>query len=63
MASISRQFAEWVVGLKYEDLPPSVVDRAKGLTLHAFSSALIGRDFPDTEQALRMMQEEEEGRG
>ena len=41
MTSLSRQFAEWVVGLKYEDLPMAVVDRAKGLTLHAFSSALV----------------------
>ncbi|MDD9925552.1 MAG: MmgE/PrpD family protein, partial [Rhodospirillaceae bacterium] len=63
MASISRQFAEWVVGLEYEDLPPAVVDRAKGLTLHAFSSALVGHGFPDAEQALRMMQEEETGGG
>ena len=63
MAPLSRQFAAWVEGLRYEDLPADVVDRAKGLTLHAFSSALIGRGFPDTEQALRMMQEEEAGGG
>ena len=31
--SLSRQFAEWVVRLRYEDLPAEVVDRAKGLTL------------------------------
>lgn len=61
MASISRQFSEWVAALKYEDLPPAVVDRAKGLTLHGLSSALIGRGAPDAEQALRMMQEEEAG--
>ena len=35
MATISRQLAKWVVGLRYEDLPPEVVDRAKGVTLHA----------------------------
>lgn len=61
MASISRQFSEWVAALKYEDLPSAVVDRAKGLTLHGLSSALIGRGAPDAEQALRMMQEEEAG--
>src|SRR5437667_3727703 len=38
--SLSRQFARWTVGLRYEDLPPDVVDRAKGLTLHAIASAL-----------------------
>ena len=34
--SLSRQFAQWVVGLRYEDLPPAVVDRAKGVTLQAW---------------------------
>ena len=33
MASLSRQLAQWVVGLRYDDLPPDVVDRAKGVTL------------------------------
>ncbi len=33
MPSLSRQFAKWVVGLRYEDLPPEVVERAKGVTL------------------------------
>ena len=35
--SLSRQFARWVAGLRYEDLPPAVVDRAKGLTLQALT--------------------------
>ena len=28
MASLSRQLAQWIAGLRYEDLPPEVVDRA-----------------------------------
>src|ERR1700722_20117399 len=44
--SISRQFAQWVVGLRYEDLPPAVVDRAKGVTIHTLASALIGSQLP-----------------
>ena len=40
--SLSRQFAQWVVGLRYEDLPAAVVDRAKGLTLQNLASALLG---------------------
>src|SRR5690242_18620412 len=40
--SLSRQFARWVAGLRYEDLPPAVVDRAKGVTLQALSSVLLG---------------------
>jgi len=31
--SLSREFAAFVAGLKYEDLPPAVIDRAKGVTL------------------------------
>ena len=30
---ISRQFAQWSVGLRYRISPPAVVDRVKGLTL------------------------------
>lgn len=63
MASMSRQLAGWVAALKYEDLPAAVVDRAKGLTLHGLSSALLGYRRPETDQALAMMREEEAGGG
>lgn len=63
MASLSRQLAAWVAGLTFDDLPPEVVDRAKGLTLHGLSSALLGHGMPEAGQALRMMQEEEAGGG
>jgi hypothetical protein len=33
--SLSRKFAAFVAKLTYEDLPPEVVDRAKGVTLQA----------------------------
>src|SRR5437588_1206527 len=61
--SLSRQFAAFAANLRYEDLPPDVVDRAKGVTLQALSSALIARDMPASRQALALMQEEEEGGG
>jgi hypothetical protein len=61
--SLSREFAGFVANLKYEDLPPAVVDRAKGVTLQALSSALIARDMPASRQALDLMQEEEAGGG
>jgi hypothetical protein len=57
--SLSREFASFVVGLRYEDLPLEVVDRAKGVTLQALTSALIGRNMPASRQALALMQEEE----
>ena len=46
MASLSRQLAQWVVGLRYEDLPPEVVDRAKGVTLQSLTSLLLGSQSP-----------------
>src|SRR6266702_7237184 len=61
--SLSRDFAAFVAGLEYDDLPAAVVDRAKGVTLQALSSALVGRDFPSARQALALMQEEEAGGG
>src|SRR5947199_7249250 len=59
MMSLSREFAAFVANLSYEDLPPEVVDRAKGVTLQALSSALIACDMPASRQALAMMREEE----
>src|SRR4029079_11052543 len=61
--SLSREFGAFVAGLKYEDLPAAVVDRAKGVTLQALSSALVARDMPASRQALALMQEEEAGGG
>ena len=59
--SLSREFAVFVAGLKYEDLPPAVIDRAKGVTLQALSSALVAHDMPATRQALAIMRDEEAG--
>src|SRR6266480_5650712 len=61
--SLSRQIASFVANLRYDDLPAAVVDRAKGVTLQALNSALVGRDFPASKQALALMQEEEAGGG
>jgi MmgE/PrpD N-terminal domain len=59
--SMSRQFATFVANLKFEDLPPDVVDRAKGVTLEALTSALVAHDMPASRQALALMREEEAG--
>jgi hypothetical protein len=61
--SMSRQFAAFVANLKFEDLPPDVVDRAKGVTLEALTSALVAHDMPASRQALALMREEEAGGG
>ena len=61
MASLSRQLAQWVVGLHYEDLPPEVVDRAKGVTLHSLASVLLGSQSRDGKQAVQLITAEEAG--
>src|ERR1041385_5402709 len=61
--SLSRELAAFVAGLRYEDLPAAVVDRAKGVTLEALCSALVAHGMPPGRQALQLMQEEEEGGG
>ncbi len=52
MVSLSRHLAQWVVGLRYDDLPPAVVDRAKGVTLHSLASVLLGSQAPGGQQAV-----------
>lgn len=61
MASLSRQLAQWIVGLRYEDLPPAVVDRAKGVTLHSLASVLLGSQSQAGKQAVRLMTDDEAG--
>src|SRR5438552_19138165 len=61
MPSLSRQLAQWVATLRYDDLPPAVVDRAKGVTLQGLASALIGSQTPDGRQAVALITEEEAG--
>ena len=59
--SLSRQFAQWVARLRYDDLPATVVDRAKGLALQNLSSALLGSQMPAGRQAIKFVTEEDNG--
>ncbi len=61
MASLSRQLAQWVARLRYEDLPPDVVDRAKGLTLHNLASMLLGARTESGRKAAQWVADEETG--
>src|SRR5262245_53823806 len=61
MASLSRQLAQWVTGLRYEDIPPAVVDRAKGVTLHCLASVLLGSQAAAGKSAVKLVTEEEAG--
>src|SRR5688500_17945587 len=58
MASLSRQLAQWIVGLRYDDLPAEVVDRAKGLTLQALASVLIGSQTSGGRNAIKLFEDE-----
>ena len=42
--SIARQFARWAANLKYEDLPPEVVDKVMSLVLTQMVSAVFGAE-------------------
>src|ERR1700681_3382291 len=59
--SLSRQLARWVAGLRYEDLPPAVIDRAKGVTIQALASVLVGSQLPSGRDAVNLIGEEEAG--
>ena len=58
-SSISRQFARWAAGLRYEDLPPEVVDKVKALMLHALTSAVLGAPTAHAGEVVRLALSEE----
>lgn len=59
--SISRSLSRWVAGLGFAQIPPEVLDRARGVTLQGLSSCQLGYDFPETKQAIRVIEDEEQG--
>ena len=61
MPSLSHQLAQWATALRYEDLPPEVVDRAKGVTLQCLASVLLGSKSAPGRQAVRLVRDEEDG--
>ena len=61
MTSLSRQLARWVAGLRYEDLPPAVVDRARSVTLQGLVSVLLGSQTPGGRGAIKLITGEEAG--
>ena len=57
--SLSRQFARWTHQLRYEDLPPEVVDKVKALMLHALTSAVFGSQMPSARHTVALALAEE----
>jgi hypothetical protein len=60
-APLSRQFGRWAAALDYADLPPAVVDRAKGVTLQALVSIMLGSRTDAGRQALALVLADEAG--
>ncbi|HZM44814.1 MAG TPA: MmgE/PrpD family protein [Burkholderiales bacterium] len=57
--TMARRFARWGAGLKYEDLPPEVVDKIKALMLHALTSIHLGWSSPYVKEVIRLARAEE----
>src|SRR5262249_2510185 len=57
--TMSRRFARWAAGLRYEGLPPEVVDKVKALMLHALMSAGLGAAHPNVQETVRFVLAEE----
>ncbi|MCE2452851.1 MAG: MmgE/PrpD family protein [Nitrospinae bacterium] len=56
-----QDVARWAAGLRFGDLPHEVVDRARGATLQAIGSALLGSQTEDGRRAVALITEEEAG--
>ncbi len=56
---ISRQFARWSAALKYEDLPPAVVDKVKALTFHHLVSSVFGAQTDRGKHSIDLVKVEE----
>ncbi len=57
--SISRQFARWAANLRYEDLPPAVVDKVKALILLHLVAATMGAEMPRAKELIELVKREE----
>ena len=53
----AERLAEWVVGLKYEDIPEDVVEKAKDCIYDWFCIAIYGADSPWAKALLDMVKE------
>lgn len=50
----TQELSEYAVGLKYEDLPPEVIERAKMIMLQTIGVALAAKDTPIAQKARKM---------
>ena len=57
--SLSRQLASFAESLRYDDLPPRVIDKLKALTLHGLVVSMIGASMPEGRVTIQLVKEEE----
>lgn len=54
MTTLNRRIAGYIHDLRYEDIPPGVIEQAKHHLVHHLGLALSGRRTAEGEQAVRM---------
>jgi len=51
--ALAVELGEFVAGLRFEDLPPAVVDKAKAVVNHAVTVGMAGFDARELNRGLR----------
>ena len=59
----TQEISEYAEGLKYEDLPAEVVERAKLILLQTIGVALAAKDTPIAAKVMKMALESNNGEG
>ncbi len=59
----TQELSEYAVSLKYEDLPPEVVERAKMIMLQTVGAALAAKGTPIYDRIMKMAREANGGSG
>lgn len=59
----TQQLSEYAVALKFEDIPPEVVERAKMIMLQTIGVALAAKNTPISEKVRKMAREANGGEG
>ena len=57
MTNYTNGLAEYLAGLRYEDIPENVIDRAKKLTMHTVGVTLAAKNMPCVARALSTAQD------
>ncbi|MDO4547230.1 MAG: MmgE/PrpD family protein [Clostridia bacterium] len=50
----TQTLSQFITGLKYEDIPPDVIERAKIIAVHTIGAALAAKGMPIADKAIRL---------